>query len=69
MHFGGPMSEFCQFKGFSYYCKTSLCGVSEKSQLPKSDLGLCFTALFATGGAGWIQEEDGLLIIPTSDLE
>lgn len=32
-------SEFCQFKGFSYYCKTSLCGVSEKSQLPESDLG------------------------------
>lgn len=28
--------EFCHLKGFSYYCKTGLCGVSEKSGLPSA---------------------------------
>lgn len=28
--------EFCHLKCFSYYCKTGLCGVSEKSGLPSA---------------------------------
>lgn len=28
--------EFCHLKGFSYHCKTGLCGMSEKSGLPSA---------------------------------
>lgn len=46
--------EFCHLKGFSYYCKTGLCGVSEKGGLPSAS---AFFIAFVVQG-----EIDGLII-------
>lgn len=44
--------EFCHLKGFSYYCKTGLCGVSEKSGLPSARRFYC---LWCTRGSWWTE--------------
>lgn len=48
-----PVSEleFCHLKGFSYYCKTVLCGVSEESGLPSASAFIY--SLWFTRGNWW----------------